>query len=639
MKKGFTAVQLNLIAMIVIIIYHISWTLTGITSPITRILQLVGNMAIPISCLLIAEGYRNSSQPDKYIMRMMFLWLVSIIPYYLFFHFTYGVHQNLMFDLFLGLLTLKIINSKVLKKKDRIVMIILIEIISCIFSTYPIVILLYIMTFYYEKDFKKRALCTFVASLVPACLLLLLIYLHNRFGILRIGWTEYDAYACLGFNLAIPFIKLYNNKRGAKFYFRYVAYVAYPIHFVILEMLFRANERQVYLGYIHLHLLTIALTVGLGIYTIKAKPSKAQLSNVVLILFSLFYMIGYFLKITTIDPVVARTSIKIEYIGFAGMVIAYTWFFESFTQRVWGRWMYLLEVTMTTILIMSVLTMDYNHLFIKSSGVKIYPCHGTVVLEPGIVFFLFHLYTVILCVASVIVCIKKYRVSSGKARVRYVLLGMANTLPLFIYIIKYLGVNEEYDFIPLATFGYTVLFTIAIVKYEYYDSLQTESELDCLTGVSNRSYFVERVEVKLSKKKAGSLFMLDMDNFKTINDSYGHGVGDKVLIILGDSLKQVIGNENLICRLGGDEFSIFILDMISTEELGKVAEKILATFRENVNIKGLEFPVSLSLGIAIYDGKMPIKFDSLYEKADKALYLAKNSGKGQFKFYGRNREA
>ena len=78
--------------------------------------------------------------------------------------------------------------------------------------------------------------------------------------------------------------------------------------------------------------------------------------------------------------------------------------------------------------------------------------------------------------------------------------------------------------------------------------------------------------------------------------------------------------------------------MISTDELKTVAERILATFRKNVEVNGLEFPVSLSLGIAIYDGKIPVKFESLYERADKALYLAKNSGKGQFKFYGRNRE-
>ena len=283
MKKGFTAMQLNLIAMIIIVIYHISWTLLGINNPITGILQVIGNMAIPISCLLTAEGYRNSSQPDRYIMRMMFLWLVSIFPYYLFFHFTYGIHQNLMFDLFLGLLALKLINSKSLKKKDRIVIIILLQIISCIFSTYPTVILLFIFVFYFQKDFKKQVLWIVAASVVPTFALLLIFYLQNRFDMVHTGWTNFDAYACLGFNLAIPFIKLYNNKRGSKFYFRYVAYLVYPVHFVILQMLFRATAKQVYLAYIHLHLLTMALTVALGIFTIKAKPSKAQLSNVVLI--------------------------------------------------------------------------------------------------------------------------------------------------------------------------------------------------------------------------------------------------------------------------------------------------------------------------------------------------------------------
>ena len=127
--------------------------------------------------------------------------------------------------------------------------------------------------------------------------------------------------------------------------------------------------------------------------------------------------------------------------------------------------------------------------------------------------------------------------------------------------------------------------------------------------------------------------MIDLDNFKYINDNYGHGVGDKVLKTLGDSLKQAISDSNYVARLGGDEFCVYMVNMTKREELEAVVEKVIKVFQNNMRFLKLDHKTTLSIGIREYRGKSNMEFERLYEEADKALYLAKNSGKSQYKFY------
>jgi diguanylate cyclase (GGDEF)-like protein len=193
--------------------------------------------------------------------------------------------------------------------------------------------------------------------------------------------------------------------------------------------------------------------------------------------------------------------------------------------------------------------------------------------------------------------------------------------------------NEEYDVGTFAVFSFVLLFSFSICQNDYLDNIQTERERDPLTGLCNRGYFIEQVQKKLEKKIKGTMFMIDMDNFKMVNDNYGHGTGDKVLIALADSLKQVMGSDNFVSRIGGDEFCIFIHSHIDENEMKKITERLEVKFHKNLEQRNLNLLSTLSVGIARYDGKGKISFEELYENADKALYLAKNSGKSQYKFY------
>ena len=177
-----------------------------------------------------------------------------------------------------------------------------------------------------------------------------------------------------------------------------------------------------------------------------------------------------------------------------------------------------------------------------------------------------------------------------------------------------------------------------MVKYDYLDSFQTSAETDVLTGLGNRMFLVERVNTQLQARSAGALFMLDMDNFKLVNDNYGHGVGDKVLIIFSDILREVIGEEHYIARIGGDEFSIFLNQITKKSTLGALASDIIQKFQDRLQEENITCDVSCSIGISICYGNKEEIYEVMYENADKALYLAKNSGKSQYRFYQQSYE-
>ncbi len=159
-----------------------------------------------------------------------------------------------------------------------------------------------------------------------------------------------------------------------------------------------------------------------------------------------------------------------------------------------------------------------------------------------------------------------------------------------------------------------------------------EAETDTLTGVLNRKAFAERMNLLLQTKRDKSifaLFMLDLDGFKQINDSFGHAVGDEALIEVGHKLKAALRSGDLVGRLGGDEFVVCLCELPSLALAGKKAKQLCARLHKTFS---LETQLSVSIGVAVCpdDGS---DFDTLYHKADIALYHVKATGKDDFAFY------
>jgi len=159
---------------------------------------------------------------------------------------------------------------------------------------------------------------------------------------------------------------------------------------------------------------------------------------------------------------------------------------------------------------------------------------------------------------------------------------------------------------------------------------------DPLTGLYNIRHFFKLAEIEVSKlkrhKKTCSCLMIDIDYFKNINDTYGHIVGDKVLIEVGKRIKQGIRDYDILARYGGEEF-IILLPETDLENAIAVAERIrknIASSEIEINDE-VKIPVTVSIGVASANGN-DIILDELIKKADRALYITKNSGRNKVSY-------
>jgi diguanylate cyclase (GGDEF)-like protein len=165
--------------------------------------------------------------------------------------------------------------------------------------------------------------------------------------------------------------------------------------------------------------------------------------------------------------------------------------------------------------------------------------------------------------------------------------------------------------------------------------LEQAATHDPLTNVANRNLFSSSFEQAIERakvsKKLLALLYIDLDNFKNINDVYGHHIGDQLLLILTDRMEEYIEPPNIISRLGGDEFTILIENVTNPNDVAKLAKKICHTASDPVKIDNLELKVSVSIGIGVY----PIDGDDaekLLYVADKAMYYIKERGGNNFRF-------
>ncbi|MBP3951539.1 diguanylate cyclase domain-containing protein [Bacillus suaedae] len=170
--------------------------------------------------------------------------------------------------------------------------------------------------------------------------------------------------------------------------------------------------------------------------------------------------------------------------------------------------------------------------------------------------------------------------------------------------------------------------------FAYVIELENSVFQDSLTGLNNRR-FVDQFLSTITFQRGAVLF-LDLDNFKSINDSYGHDIGDGVLIEVSQRLKKIVRKNDHLVRLAGDEFLVILPDL-DQEESSQVAERMLDALSETVTLKGYSFSVTASIGSSFFpeDGKT---LEVLMKKADISMYAAKRQGDNVYKTYSEDRD-
>jgi diguanylate cyclase (GGDEF)-like protein/PAS domain S-box-containing protein len=183
--------------------------------------------------------------------------------------------------------------------------------------------------------------------------------------------------------------------------------------------------------------------------------------------------------------------------------------------------------------------------------------------------------------------------------------------------------------------------------HDITEQRQTEAKIahmalhDTLTNLPNRVLLNERLEDALRRVKRGDIVathLLDLDHFKTVNDTLGHPVGDKLLMMVADRLRSVVRETDTIARMGGDEFAIVQTAITQPADATALAHRVIESVSAPYVIEGQQVVIGTSVGIAVgpSDGTTP---DQLIRNADLALYRAKGDGRGTYRFFEREMDA
>jgi diguanylate cyclase (GGDEF)-like protein/PAS domain S-box-containing protein len=196
---------------------------------------------------------------------------------------------------------------------------------------------------------------------------------------------------------------------------------------------------------------------------------------------------------------------------------------------------------------------------------------------------------------------------------------------------RYITVSAQ----PIAA-GYTVTTHHDITEQRQSDAKISHMALhDGLTDLPNRALLSERLDYALARVDRGEIVavhLLDLDHFKKVNDTLGHGAGDKLLMVVADRLRALVRETDTVARLGGDEFAILQVAIAQPADATTLVQRIIESVSAPYDIDGQQMVIGASVGIAVgpTDGVTP---DQLMRNADLALYRAKGDGRGAFRFF------
>ena len=218
------------------------------------------------------------------------------------------------------------------------------------------------------------------------------------------------------------------------------------------------------------------------------------------------------------------------------------------------------------------------------------------------------------------VTIRESSISSNIADIRDSMLDRGNFQIVLIVIVM------------LVSFGLFIWYSSRLQKQEKHHLLKM-SQTDAMTGVYNRGGGEKAIRAALNLGAEGLFFLLDADKFKSINDNYGHDVGDQVIISIANALTYSFRDDDIVMRLGGDEFAVYAPGILDMESAARVVRRFFGAI-DTIDIPSLgDRKISVSLGAAFWKGEEQLEFDELYKRADLKLYDSKQTEGNMVTFY------
>ena len=164
--------------------------------------------------------------------------------------------------------------------------------------------------------------------------------------------------------------------------------------------------------------------------------------------------------------------------------------------------------------------------------------------------------------------------------------------------------------------------------------LYRSANFDKLTDIPNRSLFLDRLDQNLKQseryKRKFALLFIDLDGFKSVNDTLGHDAGDELLIRTAKRLQECVRDADTVARIGGDEFTVILSTITSVDDVQSVAQKIIRALATPFKMGNEEAQIRASIGISVFP-ENGTDAETLLKKADDAMYLAKKGGKNDFR--------
>ncbi len=181
------------------------------------------------------------------------------------------------------------------------------------------------------------------------------------------------------------------------------------------------------------------------------------------------------------------------------------------------------------------------------------------------------------------------------------------------------------------------LFSDITTQKEHERQLERIAHYDALTALPNRVLFADRLHQAMARAKRGgqrlAVVYVDLDGFKTVNDTQGHDAGDQLLMTLAGRMRKAMRECDTLARLGGDEFVAVLGELPDADSCRPLVRRLLATVAEPVEVNGQSLQVSGSIGVTLYPQREEVEADQLLRQADQAMYQAKLAGKDRYHLF------